>query len=245
MDQTARRARLLVVEDEPDIRDLVLMHLAAEGYEVSGAEDGLAGLERTLALNPDLLVLDLMLPRLDGLELCRRLRADRRYKQLPIIMLTARAEEADRLRGFESGADDYLVKPFSLKELALRIKALLRRSGAAEPEGGRPEEAVLRFDGLVIDPAAHEVAWQGRPVALTALEFRLLHYLAQRPGRVLGRGQLLEAVWGYQEENYARTVDTHLRRLRQKLGEAGKFLETVRGVGYRFKPGHGPGPISE
>ncbi len=235
MDSRERRPRLLVVEDEEDIRDLLLMHFKAE-FEVHAAGDGLEGLEKCLSLSPDLLILDLMLPRLDGLELCRRLRADGRFRRLPIIMLTARAEEADRLTGFETGADDYVLKPFSLKELTLRVKALLRRSRGGEETGERrPEEAVLNIDGLVIDPAAYQVSYQGRPIVLTALEFRLLHYLAQRPGRVLERGQLLEAVWGYHEESYARTVDTHLRRLRQKLGDAEFFLETVRGVGYRFK----------
>ena len=233
-----KSARILVVEDEGDIRDLVTIHLEAEGYQLAGAEDGLEGLEKCLSFRPDLLILDLMLPRLDGLALCRRLRADGRFRNLPIIMLTARAEESDRLGGFESGADDYLTKPFSLKELALRVRALLRRSAPAEAEPSRPrEERQLEINGLIIDPLAHQVSWHGRPVNLTAMEFKLLHYLAQRPGRVLDRGRLLEEVWGYREENYARTVDTHMRRLRSKLGEAEQFLETVRGVGYRFKAG--------
>ena len=235
-----KSARILVVEDEGDIRELVIMQLEAEGHLTAGAGDGLEGLEKCLSFRPDLLILDLMLPRLDGLALCRRLRSDGRFRNLPIIMLTARAEEADRLSGFESGADDYLVKPFSLKELALRVKALLRRSTAETAEPSEPPgERKLEISGLSIDPQAHQVTWRGRPIHLTAIEFKLLHYLAQRPGRVLDRGRLLEEVWGYQEENYARTVDTHMRRLRAKLGEAEFLLETVRGVGYRFKAGNG------
>jgi len=234
-----KQPRLLVVEDEEDILDLLLMTFTAEGFDVQGAEDGLTGLERCLSFRPDLLILDLMLPRLDGLELCRRLREDGRFRQLPIIMLTAKAEEADRLKGFETGADDYVVKPFSFKELVLRVKALLRRSrlGALGGPMGerRDEEAVLRFGDLTIDHIAHRVSYKGREIGLTALEYKLLHYLASRSGMVLERGRLLEEVWGYQEDSYGRTVDTHMRRLRQKLGEAEACLETIRGVGYRFK----------
>ncbi|UQZ90330.1 DNA-binding response regulator [Deltaproteobacteria bacterium Smac51] len=233
----SRRPRLLAVEDERDILDLLLMTFTAEGFEATGAEDGLSGLEKCVSLHPDILILDLMLPRLDGLELCRRLRHDGRFRQLPIIMLTARAEEADRLKGFETGADDYVVKPFSFKELVMRARALLRRSGAVVSGGdsGRREEAVMRFGSLEIDHAARRVTFKGREISLTATEYKLLYYLAGRPGLVVERGQLLEEVWGYQEDSYARTIDTHMRRLRQKLGEAEVYLETIRGVGYRFK----------
>lgn len=230
------KTKVLVVEDEADIRELLLMRFQLDGFETLAAADGLEGLDKCLSFRPDVLILDLMLPRLDGLELCRRLRLDGRFQDLPIIMLTARAEEADRLAGFESGADDYLVKPFSLKELALRIKALLRRSRAGSAASG-PEEKPLVFGPLSIDAEAHLVTWEGREIKLTAIEFKLLHYLAQRPGRVVERGRLLEDVWGYAVDNYARTVDTHMRRLRRKLGPAENFLETVRGVGYRFRAG--------
>ena len=230
-----RRPRLLAVEDESDILDLLMMTFTAEGFEVQGAADGLAGLERCLSFKPDLLILDLMLPRLDGLELCRRLREDGRFRQLPIIMLTAKAEEADRLKGFEMGADDYVVKPFSFKELVLRARALLRRSRGGPAVSNPSEKTVLNFGDLTIDHLAHRVTYQGREIALTALEYKLLHYLAAHRGMVLERGQLLEEVWGYQEDTSGRTVDTHMRRLRQKLGPAEAYLETIRGVGYRFK----------
>ena len=227
-------SKILLVDDEEDIRTLIALHLKASGYEIAQAEDGLKGLEKCLSWQPDLAILDLTMPRLSGLELCRRLRQDGRFKFLPIIMLTAKAQEPDRVLGFEVGADDYVTKPFSLRELGLRVEALLRRSALKPDNATVPEDAILIFDGLTINPQNHEVCFEGKTIALTALEFRLIYYLAQRPGRVLSRTQLLEAVWGYHEENYARTVDTHMRRLRQKLGLAEYFLETVRGVGYRF-----------
>lgn len=234
------KPKLLAVEDESDILDLLLMTFIGEGFEAYGAEDGLSGLEQCLSLRPDILILDLMLPRLDGLELCRRLRSDGRFRSIPIIMLTAKAEEADRLRGFESGADDYVVKPFSFKELVMRAKALLRRSAGGSAGGSfgavrQDTQEIMCFGDLVIDHVARRVSFQGRDISLTALEYRLLHYLAGHSGQVMERGRLLEEVWGYQEDSYGRTVDTHMRRLRQKLGPAEAHLETIRGVGYRFK----------
>lgn len=230
--------RLLAVEDESDILDLLIMSFSSEGFEVQGAEDGLSGLEKCLAFRPDIVIMDLMLPRLDGLALCRRLRGDGRFRMLPIIMLTAKAEEADRLAGFESGADDYVVKPFSFKELVLRAKALLRRSRGISgelPVSAQGDKNVLCFGDLEINHKAHRVTYKGREIVLTALEYKLLHNLARNCGAVMERGRLLEEVWGYNEDSGARTVDTHMRRLRQKMGEADFFLETIRGVGYRFK----------
>lgn len=236
MSPSPAKPRVLVVEDEADIRDLLLMTLEGAGFEAFGAADGLEGLEKCLTLKPGCLVLDLMLPRLDGLELCRRLRLDGRFRALPIIMLTARAEEGDRLRGFETGADDYVVKPFSFKELVLRVKALLRRSAAAGAPAAEAGDGPLNFGPLAIDHGARRVTLNGRDLALTALEYKLLHYLASRPGLVMERGRLLEDVWGYQDDTSGRTVDTHVRRLRQKLGPAGACVETIRGAGYRFDP---------
>jgi two-component system phosphate regulon response regulator PhoB len=225
-----------VVEDDADIRELLLLRLTDEGFAVELGFDGFEGLEKCLTFRPSLLILDVMLPDMDGLELCRRLRSKAKFKDLPIIILTAMVEEAHRLAGFESGADDYMVKPFSFRELILRVKALLRRSQPLDLSQ-RDRGKLLTREGLVIDTEAHLVTFKGRSISLTAMEFRLLRYMAERSGRVLERSNLLEDVWGYNEENYARTVDTHMRRLRQKLGEAECLLETVRGVGYRFRAG--------
>jgi two-component system phosphate regulon response regulator PhoB len=224
-----------LIEDDSDIRELLTLHFRDQGYSIFTAADGLEGLEKCFVCHPSIIILDVMLPRLDGLELCRRLRSHKLFEIVPIIMLTAMAEEPSKLAGFESGADDYLSKPFSLKELSFRVRALLRRSSMAlRPQEGSYGSLLKRGD-LAIDTEAHQVTYKGKVISLTAMEFRLLRYMAERPGRVLERGNLLEDVWGYNEENYARTVDTHMRRLRQKLGEAENLLETVRGVGYRFR----------
>ena len=221
--------RLLVVEDENDIRQLLRFNLEREGYAVLEADNGLDGL-RTASLElPDLVVLDLMLPGLDGCEVCRRLKAQTATADTPVLMLTARGEEVDRIEGFTLGADDYVVKPFSVKELVLRIRAILRRSDRSEPG------AVLSRGGLFIDVDAHRVTLGGMELALTATEFRLLEDLMRHAGAVRTREQLLNAVWGYSFDGYARTVDTHVRRLRAKLGDEASALETVRGVGYRLK----------
>ena len=221
---------VLVVEDEQDILDLVEYNLAEEGFKVIRAEDGLTALEKVQRERPDAVVLDLMLPGLDGKEVCRRIRQDEDTRHIPVIMLTARADEIDRIVGLELGADDYLTKPFSPRELVLRVKALMRRT---RPEPEAP--STLRFPGLTIDPDRHRVEVEGGYVELTATEFKLLHHLASRTGRVQTREMLLDEVWGYPYEGYARTVDTHVRRLRKKLGNQKDRVETIRGVGYRFR----------
>lgn len=221
---------ILVVEDEKDILDLIDYNLGQAGFKVTRAMDGAEALGLIKKEPPDLVLLDLLLPGLDGKEVCRRIRQDEATRSIPVIMLTAKAEEIDRIIGFEIGADDYLTKPFSPRELILRIQAVLRRT--MEP----PEPTVrLSFPGLVIDPEKHRVEVDGQEVILTATEFKLLYHLAGRPGRVQSRDILLDQVWGYPYEGYARTVDTHVRRLRKKLGRQKERIETIRGVGYRFR----------
>ncbi|MEW6754158.1 MAG: response regulator transcription factor [Candidatus Latescibacterota bacterium] len=227
--------RILVVEDEPDILALVSYNLKQAGFVVEEAEDGETALQRVDEQCMDLVVLDLMLPGIDGLEVCRRLKQSPAHRDLPILILTARADQVDRIVGLELGADDYLVKPFSPRELVLRIRAVLRRVRAGRQAGEADEAEQLEAGPLVIDPAAHRVTVEGAPVDLTATEFRLLHTLAQRRGRVQSREELLNVVWGYEYVGYRRTVDTHVRRLRGKLGAACELVETVRGVGYRFR----------
>jgi phosphate regulon transcriptional regulator PhoB len=221
---------VLVVEDEPDIRNLIVHHLTREGFRCRAAATGGEALARVRAGVPDLLVLDLMLPGMDGLEVCRRLRADSATAALPIIMLTAKADVVDRIVGLEVGADDYLAKPFSPKELVARVRAVLRRAQPAEP--ARP----LAAGGVSLDPARHAVTAGGRPVELTPKEFDLLHALLAAAGRVLTREHLLNRVWGYAraDEIESRTVDVHIRRLRAKLGAAERCIVTIKGVGYRF-----------
>ena len=221
---------ILVVEDEVDILDLVEFNLRQAGFEVLRALDGAEGLRIALNQRPDLIVLDLMLPKMDGKEVCKRIRQDDETRNIPVLMLTAKTSEIDRIIGFEIGADDYVNKPFSPRELVLRVQAILKR--ALETEAST---VVLRFNGLVIDPEKHRVEVDGEEVTLTATEFSLLSFLASNAGRVLGREVLLDRVWGYAYEGYARTVDTHIRRLRQKLGSARDRIETLRGLGYRFK----------
>lgn len=223
--------RVLIVEDEPDIRDLVVFHLEREGYQVAQCRSGPEALRLARATPPDLVLLDLMLPEMDGLEVCRRLRQDPATMALPIVMLTARGDEVDRVLGLELGADDYVVKPFSPRELVARIRAVLRR--ARPPAGTAP----LVIGGLAIDAAAHHVTVGGTAVSLTRKEFDLLRALAEARGRVLSREYLLDHVWGYTAagEIESRTVDVHVRRLRQKLGAEGQRIGTVTGVGYRFE----------
>ena len=219
---------VLVIEDDADIRALLRFNLEREGFVPLESGDGINGLAMAHEHCPDCILLDIMLPGMDGLEICRRLAASPETKDIPILILTARGEEMDRVIGLSLGVDDYVVKPFSVRELMLRIKAVLRRRS-------RPvETGTLSAHGILLDPGAHMVFVQGEEVALTATEFRLLEDLMRHGGIVRTREQLLEKVWGYSFEGYARTVDTHMRRLRAKLGEAQKFLETVRGVGYRF-----------
>lgn len=224
---------ILVVEDEPDLRSLLDRQLTRAGYRVMVAADGVEALEVAGREPIDLVVLDLMLPHLDGAEVARRLGRDPRTARVPVLMLTAKQEPADRIAGFEMGADDYVVKPFNLRELVLRIGAVLRRAGGeAEPEMGR----LLGFDGLAVDPVARTVRIQGEEVHLTTREFDLLHFLLVHPDRVFSRSELLRQVWEYDFEGYDRTVDAHVARLRRKLGHRGEWVETVWGVGYKFVP---------
>jgi two-component system phosphate regulon response regulator PhoB len=221
-------AKILIVDDEPDIVELVSHHLRASGLVPLKALSGAAGIKRAREDLPDLIILDLMLPDVEGTEVLKALRSHERTRSIPVIFLSARSAEVDRVVGFELGGDDYVPKPFSPRELVLRVRAVLRRR--AEPE----ETESLRSGGLVVDQAAHRVEVEGKAVELTATEFRLLTFLMRRPGRVLARDQLLDAVWGDEVYVTQRTVDTHVQRLRQKLGPAGQRIETVRGVGYRF-----------
>jgi len=223
------KQKILVVDDEPEAVELVEFNLKQAGYEVVSAADGTEGLKKTRSLLPSLIVLDLMLTEMDGLEVCKILRRDPATAAIPIVMLTAKAAEIDRVLGLELGADDYLTKPFSPRELVFRIKKLLAR-GRGEEE----QAETLEFGNLLIDVPRHLVSWRGKKVDLTATEFKLLNILAQRRGRMQSRDHLLHEVWEYSTLVDTRTVDTHMRRLREKLGPASKYLDTVRGVGYRF-----------
>ncbi len=223
------KPRILVVEDEPDVVELLEFNLRGAGFEVVSAGDGAEALQKVRAHTPALVILDLMLPEVSGLEVCKLLRRHPATAAIPIIMLTAKAAEIDRVLGLELGADDYVTKPFSPRELVLRVKALLRRGLPAEKN-----EEVLRLGDLVIDLPRHSVIARGERVELTAIEFKLLATLAQRRGRVQSREQLLQDVWEYDHLIDTRTVDTHMRRRREKLGRAARHLDTVRGVGYRF-----------
>ena len=221
--------RILVVDDEPDLLELVRFNLTQAGHVVDTASSGTDAIEALRRSPPDLLILDLMLPDVSGMDICRYVRGNEHLAQLPILMLTAKSEEVDRVVGFELGADDYVTKPFSPRELALRVQAILRRRKAA-PES----ESVLEHGPLRVERSSHRCYVSSGEVSLTAKEFQLLETLMSRPGRVLTRERLLEVVWGSDITVTARTVDTHLKRLREKLGEAGSLIETVRGVGYRF-----------
>ena len=225
--------RILVVDDEKDIVDLLVYNLEKEGYAVSRAYDGQAALRKIFEGKPDLVILDLMLPGVDGLNVCKRLRAHPETMGIPVLMLSAKGAESDKIVGLELGADDYMTKPFSPRELVARVKALLRRDQGDSPSRDKP----LKFEELEIDPGRHEVRIKGKDIAPTALEFKLLYYLARHPGRVATREILLEQIWNVESNMETRTVDVHVRRLRQKLGNAGRRLQTVRGVGYKFGDG--------
>lgn len=218
--------RVLIVEDEVDIADLIMFNLQRAGYGVSKVHDGITGTEAAIRERPDLIVLDLMLPGRDGYSVFREIRRDARTSHIPVIMLTARAQTEDRIQGLEAGADDYLTKPFSPKELVLRVNAILRRAdsppGAVEYEYGP-----FRFDKNAV-----KFYLENEPLDLTATEFKLLLYLCERSAKTQDRNDLLRVVWGYSDEVHSRTLDTHMKRLRQKLGEHGALIETVRGVGY-------------
>ena len=227
-DQKPRK--ILIVDDEPDVADLVAYHLRAKGYQVETVNDPTVSIGAARSFLPDLLILDIMMPDLNGMQICRIIRADPRLQQVPIIFLTAKAEENDRISGFETGCDDYICKPFSTKELVLRVQSILRRVSDDAPA----EAKHLQAGQIVLDIERHEVTLHGRLVELTATEFKLLRLLMERRGRVQTREHLLINVWNYETEIETRTVDTHVRRLREKLGSEADWIETIRGVGYRM-----------
>jgi len=227
---TAADKRILIVEDERDVLDLLMLTLRkAGGFSILTATDGATGLQKARLEKPAFIILDLMLPKMPGLELCKALKSDPATSRIPIMMLTAKAEEIDRIVGLEFGADDYVTKPFSPREVTLRIKAILRR-GEPKWDGDH-----LTAGPIQIDPARHEVSVDGKAVILTMLEFKLLRTLIERRGRVQARDRLLNDVWGYESAIDTRTVDTHVRRLRKKLGKAADAIESVRGFGYRLR----------
>ena len=218
-----------IVEDEPDIRETLAYNLSQEGFKVSEFSDAESCLDKIQKKKPDLLILDLMLPGMSGLDLCKQIRADKSLQNLAIIMLTAKGEEVDRIIGFELGADDYVTKPFSVRELILRVKVILKKQIDAVENN-----ELVEFGPIKLNLDAHEVLINDDEIILTALEFKLLKHLIQRRGRVQTRDQLLGDVWGYSSEITTRTVDTHIKRLREKLGTVGDYIQTVRGVGYRL-----------
>jgi phosphate regulon transcriptional regulator PhoB len=226
--------KVLIVEDEADIRELLEYSLTREGLEVITAGEGTAALALVRRKVPDLILLDLMLPGLDGLEICRRLKADDATRGIPVIMVTAKGDEADVVLGLGLGADDYIAKPFSPKELVARVQAVLRRTRSSD---GADTKAVVDAGPLRIDPTRHKVFVDDAEVELTATEFRILHYLASRPGRVFSRDQILASALGPNTIVTDRSVDVHVRAIRKKLGEQRELVETVRGIGYRFAEG--------
>jgi two-component system alkaline phosphatase synthesis response regulator PhoP len=224
---------LFIVEDDPHIRELLAYNLEKAGFRVKSYDRGETACMDAEADPPDLVLLDLMLPGMDGLDACRRLRRNEKTARLPVIMLTARGEELDRVLGLEIGADDYIVKPFSVREVVARVRAVLRRT-----DGAIEEPAPIRSGDLLVDPVRREVRKGAAPLTLAMKEFDLLAYLMSHPGRVITRGQLLDQVWGYDFIGETRTVDVHIRHLRQKIEdnpEDPRYIETVRGVGYRFR----------
>lgn len=223
------KQKILIVDDEPEAVELVEFNLRQAGFETIRAMDGNEALKKAKSQVPALIVLDVMLPEVDGMEVCKLLRRDPVTAKVPIIMLTAKASEIDRVLGLEFGADDYVTKPFSPRELVLRVKKLLQRGAATSDK-----QETMRFGDLLIDLPKYLVSWKGKAIELTATEFKLVTALAERAGRVQSRDALLRDVWNYDATIDTRTVDTHMRRLREKLGPAAKHLDTVRGVGYRF-----------
>ena len=221
--------KIYIVEDEPDIRETLKYNFSNEGFKVFTAPDGEEALSNIKKILPDVLILDLMLPGLSGLDVCKSIRADDDIRDMSIIMLTAKGEEIDRVIGFELGADDYVTKPFSVRELILRVKVLLKKQRES-----LVENKLVTFGPIRIDLDAHELKINDKEIVLTALEFKLLQHLVKRKGRVQTREQLLGDVWGYSAEVTTRTVDTHIKRLREKLGNTSEYIQTIRGVGYRF-----------
>lgn len=223
------RKKILVVDDEPDVTELVSYHLKAKGFAVETLNDATASIAKARHFLPDLVILDIMMPHLSGLQICRILRTEPRLSRVPVIFLTAKSEAHDRIEGLEVGADDYLSKPFSPKELVLRVEAIFRRLTTPPPSTGK-----LQIGSIVLDGETHRVTVGGHALELTATEFRLLRLLMERQGRVQTRENLLVNVWNYSAEIETRTIDTHVRRLREKLGDEANWIETIRGVGYRM-----------
>ena len=234
--------RVLLVDDEPDLQGLLLFNLREAGFEVEAVGTGNAGLAKAREISPQVVVLDLMLPDLPGTEVCRQMRTDSALADVAILMLTARGDEYDRVLGFEVGADDYVVKPFSVRELVMRVRGMVRRfeeRKAARSSTKRQEGLQLTWRGLVVDPVQHRVFADGTEISLRPLEYKLLTMLLEHPGKVFTRSDLLEEVWGISSEVNTRTVDTHVRRLRERLAAYGEAVETVHGFGYRLRD---PGP---
>jgi two-component system phosphate regulon response regulator PhoB len=221
--------KIYIVEDEPDIREALKYNFLNEGFKVYTSPDGEEALSNIKKVLPDVLILDLMLPGLSGLDVCKSIRGDEDIRDMSIIMLTAKGEEIDRVIGFELGADDYVTKPFSVRELILRVKVLLKKQSDS-----LVTNKLVTFGPIRIDLDAHELKINDKEIVLTALEFKLLQHLVKRKGRVQTREQLLGDVWGYSAEVTTRTVDTHIKRLREKLGNSSDYIQTIRGVGYRF-----------
>ena len=227
------KAKIIIVEDESDILDVIEYNLSREGYRVKGYRDGEQGLEAIRTEDPELVLLDLMLPGIDGIEICKKVKEDPVTRDIPVIMITAKAEESDVVLGLGVGADDYVSKPFSPKELVARVKAVLRRPSLRETAESTDR---ITLDGFVLDNLRHDLTIEGESVAMTATEFKLLHFLASHPGRVFSREQLLSKVVGSDTVVIDRNVDVHIRSIRKKLGEKHRnLIETVRGIGYRFK----------
>ena len=222
-------SKVFIVEDEPDLRDTLTYNFENEGFTVNSFSNGESFLESLAKNKPNLVILDLMLPGISGLDVCRQLRSDDNLNDIAVVMLTAKSEEIDRIVGFELGADDYVTKPFSVRELILRVKVLLKKRLE-----NSTNEQILAFGPITMNLDAHDVVVDGENITLTALEFKLLKHLLNRKGRVQTRDQLLGDVWGYSSEVTTRTVDTHIKRLREKLGKPGDLIQTIRGVGYRF-----------
>ena len=221
--------KLFIVEDEPDLRDTLKYNFENEGFKVKAFSNGESFLDVLQKNKPNLVILDLMLPGVSGLDVCRELRSNDNYAGIAVVMLTAKSEEVDRIVGFELGADDYVTKPFSVRELILRVKVLLKKR-----TDNSDNEQILNYGPISMNLDAHDVSVNEQSIILTALEFKLLKHLLKRKGRVQTRDQLLGDVWGYSSEVTTRTVDTHIKRLREKLGKPGELIQTIRGVGYRF-----------
>ena len=222
-------SKILIVEDEPDIRDTLSYNFEKEGFKVLSSPNGKSALKLLESNKPNIVILDLMLPDMSGLDLCRQIKNDKKLSNTSIIMLTAKSEEIDRIVGFELGADDYVTKPFSVRELILRVKVLIKKHTTTEQK-----DTSISLGSIYMNLDAHEVKINQQDIILTALEFKLLRHLLQRKGRVQTRDQLLGDVWGYSSEVTTRTVDTHIKRLREKLGVVADYIQTIRGVGYKF-----------